>query len=243
MQSDIEQRFKAATDQLQELINKRKNSWKLTSVMAFEDVSSIILAHIWQQFAKYDPSQPLDRWANTVITRRLHNLLRDNLYKNAKPCTAANPYGACCSFNRGNGKCGYTKSGEQDSTCRFFANWLKKKQIKHAISTPVSLDDEGTSSDPAPSLYGKLTSPPGNFIDMEAAKKVIDIKIMNKLNKEEATVYRLLFIKHLEPEQVGEKMGYKKQTNSDIPGYLKLKKLSAKFRELAGRIVAEEGLV
>lgn len=244
---DLEKRFKEAVPLLQELINKRRNSWTLTSVMEFQDVASIILTNLYQNFRMYDPTRPLDRWANTVISNRLHNLIRDNLVRYLKPCLAANSYGACCSFNLGGNKCAWTKtdgsgSGIQDSSCKFYAAWEKKKQAKHAIATPLSLDDEGPDPDSSTSLHSTLPSDPGNFIDFEDAKKVIDREIVKKLNKEEATVYRLLYIKHLEPAAVGKKMGYKKQQNSDIPGYLTLRKLSAKFENLAQQIIRKEGL-
>lgn len=246
---DLEQRFKEASTELQQLINKRRSSWKLTSVMEYDDVASIILAAIWDNFKSYDPNQPLDRWANTVITNQIHNLLRKHLYKNSKPCLAAGSYGAPCVFNMGGNGCRWTKenpkgsgSGIQDCSCWAFARWTKKKREKQAILSPVSLDNTGTDSDPILSLHEQLPSNPAIFFDYDKPKQVIDEKIMPQLNKEEAKIYRLLYIEKLDMKVVGKRMGYKKQKNSKIPGYLILREAKMRFTQLAREIIEKENL-
>lgn len=230
---DLELTFKIATVELQKLINKRKNSWRLTSVMEFEDVSSIILAHLWKQWSKYDASQPLDRWANTVITNQLNNLLRDNLYKNAKPCTAANSYGACCSFNLGGDLCRWTKSGKQDSTCRFYKKWLARKQSKFAIGAPLSIEDHVDESH----------SMQDDFLDIEEAKKVIDDNIQRRLSKEEYRIYVFLYVNHLSMEETVKKMGFKKVDANDMRGYMVVRSAAIKSKEVAKQIISECSLI
>lgn len=238
----IEKRFNESVPMLQELIAKRKNSWTLTSVMEWQDVSSIILTRLYRNFYLYDPSQPLDRWANTAISNALKNLVRDHIVRYLKPCSAANSYGARCAFNEGQNKCGWTKSGIQDSTCKFYANWEKKKRSKLAIASPLSLDAPIGNSETEMSLGHITPSAPGSFLDIEGAKEIIDVKIVKYLDKEEIKVYRLLYIKHLTPKQVGKKMGYKVQQNSDVPGYLKIRKFEEKVYALASQIIKQEGL-
>ncbi len=245
---DLEQRFKEASTELQQLINKRRSSWKLTSVMDFDDVSSIILAHIWNNFAQYDEAQPLDRWANTIITSQLKNLLRNHLYKDSRPCVAANSYGSPCTFNTGGNGCSWTKtkgsgSGVQDCSCQFYAKWEKKKRDRQAIASPISLDDTGTDGNPITSLHERLSGSPSEFLDYEGAKEVIDKKILPLLDKEEAKIYRLLIIEKLDMKVVGKRMGYKKQKNSKIPGYLILREAKMRFVKLAKTIIDKENLV
>ena len=230
---DLEKRFNKAVPQLQAIINKRRNSWQATSIMEWDDVSSILLTRIYQKFNLYDQTQPLDRWANTLISNAINNLLRDKIWKIARPCIAATSYGNPCAFCLPNDKCSWTKSGLQDDSCRYFKNWLKKKQVKHAIASPVSIENHLNES------HGTYS----DFIDIEGAKKVIDEKIISKLNREEVKIYKLVYIRHLELEEAGEKMGYKKQKNSPIPGYLVMKAALVKIRELARVIIEEEGLV
>lgn len=246
---ELEQRFKEASIELQALIDRRRNSWKLTSVMAFEDVSQEILAYMWKSFGQYDPSQPLDRWANTVITTQFKNLLRNHLYRDAKPCVAASSYGSPCVYNTGGSGCRWTKenpkgsgSGIQDCSCWAYAKWLKKKRDKQAIMSPTSLDDTGTDSNPMTSLHERLPSNSNELLDYETPKKVIDKEIMQHLNKEEAKIYRLLIVQGLEEEIVGKKMGYKKQKNSKIPGYLILREAKIRFVKLAKQIIDEKDL-
>ena len=243
IEKEVEKRFTESVPILQGLISKRKNSWTLTSVMEFQDVESIILTKLYRNFRLYDPMQPLDRWANTVITNELKNLVRNHVVSHLKPCFAANSYGAKCAFNEGQNQCGWTKSGIQDSSCRFYANWEKKKKVKSQIASPLSLDAPLGNDDTSDLSLGHITaSPAGGFIDFEGSKKVIDIKVIALLTKEEAKIYRLLYIRHLTPEQVGKKMGYRKQANSDVPGYIRIKKIMNKVRALAEQIIYSEGI-
>jgi len=230
--SDIEKLFSSVVVDLQALIDKRKGSWKLTSIMEFDDVRSILLAHLWNNFSRYDRTKPLDRWANTVISNALKNLLRQNCYKNARPCIAATSYGNPCAYARGCDGCAWTKSGKQDSSCGFYKAWLDKKQAKFAVATPLSIENHIDESHSIQS----------DFVDIEGAKKVIDDKIIGKLNEEEAKVYHLLYIEHMDLKEVGKKMRYKKQKNSDVPGYLVLRTIQLRIKELARVIIEEQNL-
>lgn len=232
MIDDLERRFREAVPQLQELIAKRRASWRLTSVMEWEDVASILLTRIWKQFKHYDPTRPLDRWANTLITHAITSLLRDNLYRWARPCIAATSYGDSCSFNTGGNSCAWTKSKVQCAECPIYAKWEKKKQAKFAVATPLSLEDHVDSSNAR--SYA--------FVDYDLAKTTIDAKMMKRLTGTERKLYKLLYIKRLEPKEAGRRMGYKLQTNSDIPGYLTQKKMIVYFETVMREILDAEGL-
>jgi len=229
--------FKTNYKEIERLVERRKTTWRLTTI-AWEDVSATIIERIWANFDSYDSSKPLDRWVNKLITNTIHNLLRDNLYRVAKPCNAANAYGAPCSYNLGCGRCAWTEkngsgSGMQDASCQFYAKWEKKKQAKFAISTPLSIENHIDESHNIQS----------DFLDIDKAKVVIDEKIMEHLSKDEAKIYRLLFIEHKNPEEVGKIMGYKKQSNSDVHGYLQIRAATIKFKQIAKEIISEEGLI
>ncbi len=231
-QVDLEQRFKAASSELIRLINKRRHSWKLTSVMEWDDVSSIILAEIWKNWPSYDPVRPLDRWANTVITSRMKNLLRDHLFKSARPCLAATSYGNPCAYAEGTDGCRWTKSGVQDSSCGFYAKWLKNKQGKFAVSATLSIEAH----------VDETHNIQSDFVDYDGSKKVIDEKLIPLLSKQEARIYKLLFIDNLDMKQVGIKLRLPKQKNSEIRGYLIQRTLTVKCQQLAKQIIEEEGL-
>ncbi len=213
------------------LINKRESSWLPTST-AFEDVRQDLLLYIFKVFDSYDPKRPYENWCNVVITRQIRNMLRQKVYRYARPCVAANSYGTPCSFNLGGDRCGHTPSGVQCAECHFYRTWEKKKQKKFAIAVPLSIENH----------VNEAHNVQSEFIDFTSAKKVIDVKIMQYLTKEEAKIYRLMFIKGLDAKVVGKRMGYSKPKNSDIPGYLLIRKAEARFYELARQIIAEENL-
>lgn len=227
--------FNELYPEISRIIERRRGGWTL-STMPWEDASAHLMEKIWANFDKYDPERPLDRWVNTVVTHAIMNLLRDNLVKHSRPCVAASAYGCACAFNRGGDLCGWTKSGIQDSSCKFLAKWLKKKHAKFAISTPLSIENHTDE------YYTK----PGEIVTEEwiaDKKKIIDSKIARRLSKEEGKIYKLLFIQGLEEKEVGEKMGYKKQTNSEVRGYLQIRAAKIKIREVAEQIISEEGIV
>lgn len=223
--------FKKHYPEIKRLVDNRQSSWKLTTV-AWEDVSAVIIERIWNKFDLYEPSKPLDRWVNTVITNAIANILRQNLWKTARPCVAATAYGNCCVYNMGSNRCSWTKSGLQDSTCHFFANWEKKKQAKFAISTPLSIENH---TDESHSIQE-------DFLDIDKAKRIIDEKIMPRLSKDDAKIYRMLYIEHMEMEDVGIKMGYKKTTETMPAGYLQIRSAVLRIKQITKEIINEEDL-
>lgn len=245
----LERRFKEAVPELQRLINQRKSSWKLTSVMEFSDVASIILTYIWRSFSQYDPSKPLENWTNTVITTQIQNLLRDHLYKHSRPCVAATSYGSTCSFNTGGNGCSWTKtnakgsgSGIQDSSCWAYAKWEKKKRDKHAILSPLSLDDTGHESDPTTSLYERIPSHLGYLFDVDAAKQVIDENIVRRLDEQGNKIYRCLYIDRLSIDETVTKLKMKKKNKGDMRSYMIVRSVSLKIKEIVKQIISEQNL-
>lgn len=232
--------FSAHYDEFCVWIERRRAKWRAVSILEFEDVKSMLLTRIYTQLHRYDEKRPLDRWVNTLISHAIRNLLRDFVFKNLRPCVSGkapgystgSSYGQGCAYALGDGGCSWTKSGRQDCSCKFYAAWEKKKQPKFAISTPLSIENHIDESHSIQS----------DFMDIEAAKKLIDVKIMHRLSNEEAKIYKLLFIQHLDEETVGEKMGYKKQPNNPVPGYLRIRSAKLKIKEVAKQIISEEGI-
>lgn len=232
---ELEKRFNEAVPELQVLIEKRRHMWRATSVKEWEDVSSELLERIYRQFHRYDPNQPLDRWVNTVITNAIKNMIRDLIVKTSKPCVSATPYGANCSYNLGCGKCSWTKSGLQDSSCKFFAAWERKKKAKFSISTPLSIENHINESH---SMPDELLSEER----FETAKEIIDNNIQRRLTKEEYRIYILLYVKHLTLEEAAKKMGFKKTDDNDMKAYLRVRTASLKIKEVAGQLLSENGV-
>lgn len=222
--------FTDAVPELRKILAKRRSSWTLTTI-DWEDVESILLTRLWQKFDLYKPDRgPLENWANTVITRALSNLLRDNLMKWAKPCASAGAYGGLCAFNDGLDKCRYTPSGKQCSECPLYARWAKKKESGYNINSSLPLEHHDM----------EVQNLQEDFIDYDYAKRVIDARILIQLNPYEAKIYRLLFIDGLSMEDTTKRMKLKTQANSEVSQVLR--KMVIRFRVLGRQIIESEDL-
>lgn len=223
--------FKLFYPEILTLVAKRKQRWVLTTE-PWEDVSSILVTRVWRKIHLYDRAKPFDRWCNTLLTHAIISLLRDKFYKHAKPCISVGPGGGHCAFNRGEDQCGWTKNGLQCAECPAFAAWQKKREKKHNINATLSLENH----------TDEVHARAHDWVDIDSAKPVIDKHMLAQLPKDEATIYRLLFIKHWSLERVGRRMGFKAQGSNKVPGYQRLKKMMARFREMAQRIIVDQNL-
>jgi RNA polymerase sigma factor (sigma-70 family) len=229
---DKKQSFENLYPSLVELVEKRKSGLKLISILEWEDVKMILLARLWEKFHLYDQTRPLENWVNMVISNALMNLSRNNLYRFARPCIAADSYGNPCAFNLGGANCAKTPSKKQCSECKLYAAWQHKKELKFNVATPLALENHIHESH----------NMPAETINIDRAKQIIDEKILEQLTPHESELYRLLYIEHLPMEQVGTKMKYKVQKNSKVAGYQVLLKFSRKIKILAREIINEHEL-
>lgn len=236
--AEREKLFAEHLEEFQSLIAKRRHKWRATSIMEWEDIYSLLLTRCYQQIHHYDATKPLDRWVNKLISNAMMNMLRDNLYRDQRPCLSGqapgfsmgSSYGRGCSCCLAHGGCSWTKSGTQDESCKFFAAWMRKKHTKFAISTPLSIENH----------TDEYHSHQDDFLDIEAAKKVIDDNIKKRLTKEEYRVYVYLYVKHLSMEETLKKMGFKK---NDQRSYMKIRNLAIVAKDTARAIISEQNLI
>jgi RNA polymerase sigma factor (sigma-70 family) len=228
--NDQERQFKELLPRIRLIVSKRKGSWTL-STLPWEDVESILITRIWQQLPMYNVERPFDNWANRLISNTISNLLRDLCFKHARPCIASGPAGGLCVFNEGGDRCGYTESRQQCRECPLYAKWERKKQAAHNINSSLPLEHHDM----------EVQNIQEDFLDIAAAKLKIDARIIAQLNAHDAKVYKLLFIDHLSMEEVSKRMKYKTQSNSKVGQVLR--KLVAKFKELARQAINNEDLV
>jgi len=207
-------------------IEKRRYKWRFTR-LSFDDASQIILTKIFVKYYQYDERKgEFTHWLNKVISSALKNILRDNLTKFSRPCILK------CPFNLGDNHCSYTKSGKQCEECPLFASWKKRKENHFNVQQSLPLE----------SHIQEVHSIAGDFVDIESAKVEIDKEMKKRLKSSEFTIYKMLYIDNMEPEDVGRILKYKKAKNSSIPGYQIQLKLKKKFVELASLIIQEKGL-
>lgn len=238
---DTTQFFNEHYEEFKVLVGKRRHKWRATSIMEWEDLESRLLTRIFRQLSHYDETRPLDRWANRLVSNEIRNVLRDKIYKDARPCVSGqapgfnmgSSYGRGCACALANGGCSWTKSGKQDSSCKFMKAWEQKKQAKFAISTPLSIENH----------FNESQSMPDDFFDIEAAKTVIDQNIQRRLTKDEYRVYVFMYVQHLSIEEAAKQMGFKKRDENDQKGYMHVRTASLVIKEVVKQIISEQGLV
>jgi RNA polymerase sigma factor (sigma-70 family) len=210
-------------------LKKRRGKWFLTSLawLDFEDVSQIIRAHIFQKWDHWDQQRALEPWVNKIISNQLKNILR-NYYSNfVRPCLN-------CPFNQsqdskgvpnasGDNLCGFTRSGLQTSECPLYAKWEKTKKSAYDIKMAIGLETET-------SQIRKLES---SFFDIDHAEAKLHKAMKKALPEKQFYIYRLLFIKNLDEEEVAKILGYKSNERGRKAGYKQIKNLKKKFKQKA----------
>lgn len=227
--------FKENYEFLRNLVRKRRDRWMATSVMEFEDLESILLTRLYRQLHHYDDARPLDRWANTVISRAIMSILRDNIYKFQKPCSSGSapgsPHssygGTSCVYNLGGTCCAMTKSGQQDATCPLYKLWMEKRQAKFALSAPLSLEAHADEHHNQQSY----------FFNIEEYKPKVDALIMAKLSKSDAELYRLLYVKHYPLPMVMKAMGFRITKGHKTP--VQITKAKGRFMKVFYEVVQQ----
>ena len=223
--------FEDSVVEISGLIDKRKSSWRLQNP-EWEDVKQIILIKIWKKFDQYDENRPLENWANVVITRSIINLLRDNIYKSARPCISVDVYGNPCVYNMGDNTCSFTKSGIQCGECKAYANWQKKKESQANLGAPVSLEDHEDESN-------NLQS---DFLDIEATKEKIDAILLKRLNTWDKNLYQYMYIDHLSEAKVFKKLKVEYTKTSKARLAPQIAKARKRFKIAIKQIIEEIGL-
>lgn len=221
---------------INELLAKRRAGWRLTSV-SYEDVCQTIIFHFFKKYHTFDSSKECKdqnisedevflRWANRVISNQTKNLLRQNFYKFSRPCIQ----GKGCYYNLGDYSCAYTASGKQCAECKKFAEWQGKKEDQYNIVQSLPIENHSQ----------EVSNMQNDFIDVALNKRLIDIKIKEFLTEFEYKIYVMLYIENLEEEKVGALVGWKKATNSEIPGYQQMLKIKKKIIAAAREIIKED---
>lgn len=209
-------------------IEKRHKKWDL-AIVPFEDARQIILVVINKNYHTYNEKKgEFVKWVNKVITNAIYNIWRDNLTKYSKPCILG------CVFNTGGETCSKTSSGKQCSECPLYRKWEKRKKSHHAVKQPLPLDNHAQE-------VGNIQS---DFLDIDAAKKIIDAKMKERLIPREYKIYYALMIQNKPEEEVAKLLGPTKKQNKSrmYLNYQQLLALRHKFVTLAKMIIESEDL-
>lgn len=207
-------------------IEKRRRKWTYTK-LDFEDVKQIIFEHVCIKYHTFDEKKgEFTHWLNTLISSQIKNILRDNLTKYSRPCILN------CAHNKGENFCGLTKSGMQCEECPLYKRWKERKLPQYNVEQSLPLETHEQ----------EVNNMPGDFVDYEGTKILIDKEMKSRLKPFEYRIYELLYIENKTPEQVGKILKYKKSKNSQVAGYQALRKCKKKIIEVAKKIINERGL-
>lgn len=189
-------------------INKRRSKWNLSVLawMDFQDVAQILRIHIYKKWHLYDPSKPLGPWLNRIISNQIKNLIRNNYGNYCRPCLK-------CAAAEGEDLCIIYE--KQDSACPLYSNWEKTKKSVHDAKLPVPLENHTQ----------EVFTRDYENIDMEKTAQNLHDKMQQSLRPIEWKVYELLYIQHLDEEEVAKRMGYKTTEKNRSPGYKQIKNI------------------
>ncbi len=219
---------------IQELIERRRHKWTLTT-LDYEDVAQLLLIHVWQKYDQFDPTKaPFEHWCNRLIHNRTTNILRDNLMRYARPCIS----NGGCIFKLDDVHCAYTKSGIQCKECPAYAEWKKSKEDLHNVKSTLALEHHSQ----------EVSNQQSDFFDTDAAKKLIDAKMMKRLSSWDARIYRMIYVENMEPRKVSKRLmtvatKRKRPLNeSDAIEYQDVLKTNRRLKEMMIGIIKEEDL-
>lgn len=229
-----QQTFEENADFVQQEIAKRRNRWRLDALadMDFDDVSQLLLLHVYEKWDKWDQKRPLANWVNTVISRRMMNIVRDHYTNVAPPCND-------CPKNEGNDRCSFTASGIQDTTCTLYAKWAAKKKDAYYLKLSMSTEDEDY-------VEGRGASYTGDYdgeVDYEKSANRLHGFMKKELSDYQFSVYKLLYIYGKTDDEVAELMGYTTSEDNRRPGYKQLLNIKKRIKEKVKKIMEKEDVI
>lgn len=218
--------FEDCLPYIEKAINMRRPRWLLNKVswMDYSDVSQIIKIHFLQKWNQWDQSRPFANWCQTIITNQTINVVK-NVYKNAaSPCVD-------CGANEGNGHCRiYTTQCEQ---CPLYAKWIKGRAKKHAIQMAESYEEVKEQ------YKAEITQQDTKEVDINHIHKLVK----QSLNMFQARVYDMMYIQHMEDDDIAKELGYITTEASRKRGYKSMLKLKKIFLQKAKEVIKNNDII
>jgi hypothetical protein len=234
--------FESKLDEINEVILSNRFRWRLNSIswMDFDDVAQQLRIHIFKKWHLWDQSMPLKPWVSRIVYNQIINLIRNNYTIYARPCVT-------CKWNQGGNLC--ELYGEQSSECGLYSKWEGGKKLAYEINNPMSI--QGTNSSFAHDEHQNSTmgGPPNDFLqipdggnsfaDMDGMRDELHEKLKKKLNKIQLKAYELIFVEHMDEEEVARLLGYHTTEYKRSPGYKQIKNLKKQIYKIAKECLDE----
>lgn len=173
-------------------IAKRKNKWTLTALnwIGFEDVSQIVISHIYKKWNLYDDHKPLLPWINRIISNQIKNLIRNNYGNYARPCLK-------CVAAIGENECKIY--GKQEKSCPLYSNWVKTKKNAYDLKMTLSIEDHSH----------EINNQSIEECDIAKASVSLHEKMKKILKPIEWKVYDLLYVQNKTEEYICKNLNFK----------------------------------
>lgn len=215
-------------------LEKRRSKWYLKSLtwMDYDDVCQIIRSHIYKKWDQWDQERDLEPWLNRIITNQTRNIIRNNYGNYTKPCSSC-PFNQSSATGDQKGLCGWSESGEQDSSCPHYAKWEKTKKAAHDIKLAVTIENH-------PNEVGIMSS---SGFNIEISEQKLHSAMRESLSKKQYEIYSMLFIEKYSEEEVAKKMGYKSNEKGRKAGYKQIKNLKKSFKEKAVLLLEKQDII
>jgi hypothetical protein len=221
----VELSFEDCYDVIYKEVWKRKSKWTLTALASidYQDVSQIILLHIWKKWLQYDQNKPLLPWLSRVIMNQIRNLVRNNYTNYSRPCLrcdAAIDQEGCRIY------------GEQCNTCPLYTYWTHNKQSATHIKLALPIENHTDE------VY---KMPDNNTGDIENGEKKFHVIMKKILKPMEYKVYEGLYIKHQSEDVIAKSLGFISNEGRK-PGYRRIFQLDKDLKEKAKKYIEEYGI-
>ena len=200
--------FEEAYPVIKSVIEKQRGRWQLTALnwIDYDDVSQIILFHIFKKWAQYNREKSLSGWVNVITQNQIRNLLRNNYSNFSRPCLK------CDAAEEPDGCKIYTK---QCTDCPLFKEWKKRKENAYNIKLPLSIENH----------FNEVSTIFDETSDISDKVEKIHQKMREILKPLEYKVYEGLFVLNEDEKIVAKKLGYTSNERGRSPGYKQLKNI------------------
>ena len=200
--------FESAYSEINRILESKRHKWTLRAIPSvdFSDVKQIILLHIWKKWELYDSKQKLAPWVSRIVTRQMINLIRNIYSSYSRPCLK-------CSENQGGDLCG--AYGHQTNKCPLYALWEQTKKRAFNVKLAVSTENH----------QQEISEMPDTSVNMDKAMQTIHEHMKLVLRPVELKVFEMIYIKHMEDEDVAKEMGYVAGENNRKPGYSRISQI------------------
>jgi hypothetical protein len=208
--------FEECYPEIEKIVERVRQKWTLDAVphVSFDDIKSIIVAHIYKKWSQYKQDLPLANWVATITKRQFINQLRNLYLSTQKPCSD-------CPCDLGNDQC--SLFGTHSEECGPFAVWKKTKFNQHQARLPLPIENHQHE------VYSKDCSD----FDYDAAIIKLTSFMRKQLKPNEWKVYEALYVLHKSDEEVARMMGFKTSEAGRKVGYRRIMQIKKDIIKLA----------